>query len=243
MTNTKAGAASALGLTLGLAAAVGANAQGTTPAVLEQARTFLPDVEPPPREFATAEAHYRYLYEQADGGTEHTMATIPVWDGLWGSGNNTMPNIFLENGTLATAWSPGAKIKPGVLTPAYEQHFSERRAEIEQYGQQRYDRLTNCEYPGAALVVGALYQGVRQYAEADVADERLHERNPPHLHRRGARQYRRKAFGDGRQYRILGQRQTRDLDQVGKPCRLRARHASDQQPIRDGRNLAAKIRR
>jgi hypothetical protein len=121
--------------------AAGATAQ-------EQAALPLPEVEPPPRDFATAEEHYAYLLEQANGGTDHTMATIPVWDGLWGSGNNTMPAIFLENGTLATAWSPGAKIKQGVLTPAYEQHFRERRAEIEEYGQQRYDRLTNCEYPG-----------------------------------------------------------------------------------------------
>ena len=34
------------------------------------------------------------------------------------------------------------------MTPLYEQHFRERRAEIDQYGEQRYDRLTNCEYPG-----------------------------------------------------------------------------------------------
>jgi hypothetical protein len=114
----------------------------------EQAQLPLPEVERPPKDFATAEEHYDYLREKANGGTQHTMATIPVWDGLWGSGNNTMPAIFLEDGTLATAWSPGAKIKEGVLTPAYEQHFEERRAEIEEYGQQRYDRLTACEYAG-----------------------------------------------------------------------------------------------
>jgi hypothetical protein len=128
-------------------------AQGTNEAsavAREQARGALPAVELPPKNFATAEEHYNYLLEQADGGTQHTMATIPVWDGLWGSGNNTMPAMFLENGTLAVAWAPGAKIKEGVLTPAYEEHFRERRAEIEQYGQQRYDRLTNCEYAGAA---------------------------------------------------------------------------------------------
>ena len=109
----------------------------------------VPTVEPPPRDFKTAEEHYDFLLERANGGTKHTMQTIPVWDGLWGSGNNTMPAIFLENGTLANAWRPGAtKIKEGVLTPPYEQHFRERRAEIDQYGEQRYDRLTNCEYPG-----------------------------------------------------------------------------------------------
>jgi hypothetical protein len=77
------------------------------------------------------------------------MQTIPVWDGLWGSGNNTMPAIFLEGGTLANAWRPGATtVKEGVLTPPYEKAFRERRAEIDKYGEQRYDRLTNCEYPG-----------------------------------------------------------------------------------------------
>jgi hypothetical protein len=109
----------------------------------------VPGVEPPPRDFKTAEEHYEFLLERANGGTTHTMQTIPVWDGLWGSGNNTMPAIFLEGGTLANAWRPGAtKVKEGVLTPLYEQHFRERRAEIDEYGEQRYDRLTNCEYPG-----------------------------------------------------------------------------------------------
>lgn len=108
----------------------------------------LPAVERPARDFATAEAHYRYLLEQADGGTEHTLATIPVWDGLWGSGNNSMPSLFLEGGTLMSALGPGGTVKEGVLTAPYEEHFKARRAEMVEYGQQRYDRLTNCEYPG-----------------------------------------------------------------------------------------------
>jgi hypothetical protein len=116
--------------------------------VNQQASLPQAKVELPPKEFATAEEHYNFLLERAHGGTKHTMSTIPVWDGLWGSGNNTMPAIFLENGTLANALSPGGAVKEGVLTPAYEQHFRERRAEMEKYGQQRYDRLTNCEYAG-----------------------------------------------------------------------------------------------
>ena len=108
----------------------------------------LPPVEHPAREFATAEEHYRYLYERAGGGTAHTMATIPVWDGLWTSGNNTMPSLFIENGTLMHAISPGGQVRRGVLTPPYERQFIERREEMLEYGEQRYDRLTNCEYPG-----------------------------------------------------------------------------------------------
>lgn len=117
-------------------------------AVDAQAMLGLPAVERPARDFATAEAHYRYLLEQADGGTEHTLATIPVWDGLWGSGNNSMPSLFLEGGTLMSALGPGGTVKEGVLTAPYEEHFKARRAEMVEYGQQRYDRLTNCEYPG-----------------------------------------------------------------------------------------------
>jgi hypothetical protein len=141
----------ALGTALWLAAALGvAHAQSTQRSATadEQARLPMPQVEAPPKPFKTAEEHYKYLLEKAHGGTKHTMSTIPVWDGLWASGNNTMPQIFLVNGSLATAFRPGATVKEGVLTPPYEKHFKERRAEVEKYGEQRYDRLTNCEYPG-----------------------------------------------------------------------------------------------
>jgi len=109
-----------------------------------QSLSELPPVEPPPRSFATAEEHYQFLLKRAGGGTTHTMATIPLWDGLWGSGDNTMATLFLEGGSRRE----GGTVKEGVLTPAYEAHFRARRQEIEEYGQQRYDRLTNCEYPG-----------------------------------------------------------------------------------------------
>jgi hypothetical protein len=113
-----------------------------------EALTFMPAVEQPPRNFETSQAHYEYLLEQANGGTQHTMSTIPVWDGLWSSGRNTMGEIFFEEGLAAYVLSPGGTIKENVLTPAYEEHFRARRAEMNEYGEQRYDRLTNCEYPG-----------------------------------------------------------------------------------------------
>ena len=133
---------------VGLAAAQAQSRTAADAVAQEQAALPMAELELPPKSFKTAEEHYRYLLDKAHGGTKHTMATIPQWNGLWASGNNTMPAIFLEGGTLATAWAPGAKVKDGVLTPAYEKQFKERRAEIEEYGQQRYDRLTNCEYPG-----------------------------------------------------------------------------------------------
>lgn len=110
----------------------------------------LPAVEPPPRAFATAEEHYTYLLEQAGGGTQHTMETVPQWDGLWTGGRNTTTSLFLEGGGggFAAMTGVGLAIEEGVLTPPYEQQFKERRAEIDEYGEQRYDRLTNCEYPG-----------------------------------------------------------------------------------------------
>ena len=111
---------------------------------------FDPVVEYPAKNFATAEEHYNYLLEEAEGGTQHSMGTIPVWDGLWSPGYNSMPSLFLEGGSMAVAMSPGGVVKEGVLTPAYEEQFRQRRAEIETYGRQLYDRLTTCQYPGTA---------------------------------------------------------------------------------------------
>ena len=108
----------------------------------------LPAVEPPPREFATAQAHYEYLLEAADGGTSHTMATIPQWNGLWTSGRNSMPTIFLEGDDVRGGLGPGGTVIDGVLTPPYEVHFKARRAEMEIHGEQLFDRLARCEYPG-----------------------------------------------------------------------------------------------
>lgn len=109
----------------------------------------LPAVEQPAKPFKTAEEHYKYLYDKAHGGTQHTMADIPVWDGLWTSGDNSMPGLFLEGKvSMALSFQPDAEVKEGVLTPPYEKQFKERRAEVRKYGEQRYDRLTNCEYPG-----------------------------------------------------------------------------------------------
>ncbi len=107
-------------------------------------RVPLTAVEPPPRDFATAEEHYLFLLEEADGGTVHTMATIPVWDGLWVPDGDTVASLFLDGGNRRG----GGTVREGVLTPAYEEQFKERRQEMADFGRQRYDRLTRCEYPG-----------------------------------------------------------------------------------------------
>src|SRR5204862_493753 len=107
----------------------------------------LPEVEQPPRKFATAEEHYNYLLKQANGCTKHTMQTIPQWSGLWTSGRNSMVGIFMEGGTMG-GLGAGGTVKKGVLSPAYEKQFLERRAEMVKVGEQPFDRLANCEYPG-----------------------------------------------------------------------------------------------
>ena len=104
--------------------------------------TFM--IETLPEEFATAEDHYRYLYDRADGGTTHTMATIPVWEGLYVPAGDTITALFLDGGTRRA----GGAVREGVLTPPYEAQFKARRQEIADNVRQRWDRLTRCEYPG-----------------------------------------------------------------------------------------------
>jgi len=116
--------------------AVSANAQivGFTGQVLE--------IEPPDREFATSDEHYRYLLDKADGGTQHTWDTLPRWDGLWDTAGNNHMDAFIEGGLR------GGTVKKGVLTPAYEAAYIERWRQQQEEGQVRYDRLTHCEPAG-----------------------------------------------------------------------------------------------
>ena len=97
---------------------------------------------PPPKEFATSEEHYAYLLEQAKGGTKHTLATVPRWDGLWNTAGNTHMDAFVD--------APGftGKVREGVLTPEYAVAYKERWREQTELGEVQYDRLTHCEPPG-----------------------------------------------------------------------------------------------
>lgn len=99
-------------------------------------------VVPPPREFATSDEHYAYLLEQAKGGTKHTLATVPRWDGLWQPAGNTHLEAFIDG--------PGfqGKVREGLLTPEYEAAYKERWREQTELGQVKYDRLGHCEPPG-----------------------------------------------------------------------------------------------
>jgi hypothetical protein len=97
---------------------------------------------PPPMEFASSEEHYAYLLKQADGGTQHTLQSVPRWDGLWQTAGNTAMDSFVD--------APGfsGKVREGVLTPEYEAAYKERWREQVELGQVKYDRLTHCEPPG-----------------------------------------------------------------------------------------------
>lgn len=97
---------------------------------------------PPEREFTTSDEHYQYLLERANGGTQHTMETIPQWDGLWNTAGNNHMELFVEGGLR------DGKVIEGVLTPEYEVAYKERWRQQVEEGEVRYDRLTHCEPAG-----------------------------------------------------------------------------------------------
>src|SRR5688572_22835883 len=74
----------------------------------------------PPKAFATSDEHYKFLLDRAKGGTKHTLASVPRWDGLWNTAGNTHMNIFID--------PPGftGKVRAGVLTAPYEAAYRER---------------------------------------------------------------------------------------------------------------------
>src|SRR6187549_3825772 len=71
-------------------------------------------VVPPPQAFASSDEHYKSLLAQAKGGTKHTIASVPRWDGLWVTAGNTHMDIFIDPPGFA------GKLRPNVLAPPYE---------------------------------------------------------------------------------------------------------------------------
>ncbi len=146
---------STLGLLMALGFASHAFAQATDPSLATPQSEFkpmpLPPVEAPAQAFKTAEEHYSYLLKQAKGGTKHSATTLPTWEGLWTPGPNTIAQTFLESGAFSgsgTLRAGGGAVRKNVMTPPYEKQFTERRAEVDKFGQQVFDRLTRCEFPG-----------------------------------------------------------------------------------------------
>jgi hypothetical protein len=129
-------------------AGIGAVALGLAPVAHAQGGSFGGGFGPPlqtvkpPREFASSEEHYQYLLEQANGGTKHTLATVPRWDGLWQPAGNTHLEMFIEGQGFQ------GSIREDVLTPEYLAAYRERWREQTELGQVKYDRLGHCEPPG-----------------------------------------------------------------------------------------------
>ena len=83
--------------------------------------------------FSSAEEHYTFLLEQADGGTRHTRTTLPDWSGIWlgGAGMSSMRHPV-----------------DAALTPDYQAGYDELLRQMEDDGQIDFDRLTDCEPTG-----------------------------------------------------------------------------------------------
>jgi hypothetical protein len=74
-----------------------------------------------PYPFATAEQHYQAWLDEANGGTSHTLETLPDWDGLWGGGGSWLGSRNIQASTIA-----------GALTPQYQEYYVEQvKAEAE----------------------------------------------------------------------------------------------------------------
>jgi hypothetical protein len=74
-----------------------------------------------PYPFKTSEEHYQAWLKKANGGTTHTLATLPDWDGLW----NGTPTWLDSNGIQASTMA-------AALTPQYREYYVQQvKAEAE----------------------------------------------------------------------------------------------------------------
>jgi len=87
-------------------------------------------VVPPPKRFASAEEHYKFLFAQANGGTKHTLTSLPDWSGIWQSGIATMSMRHPVDAPLSAQ---------------YRANYDEKQRQEKELGEVYYDRLTHCE--------------------------------------------------------------------------------------------------
>ncbi|MGH9254108.1 MAG: hypothetical protein ACRD3C_06010 [Vicinamibacterales bacterium] len=75
-----------------------------------------------PYPFRTSREHYQAWREKAEGGTKHTAATLPNWDGVWtGGGATWLDSDDIQASTVAAA-----------LTPQYREYYVQQaKAEAE----------------------------------------------------------------------------------------------------------------
>jgi hypothetical protein len=74
-----------------------------------------------PYSFRTSEEHYQAWLKKANGGTTHTLATLPDWDGRWSAGSTWLDSRGIQASTMAAA-----------LTPQYREYYVQQvKAEAE----------------------------------------------------------------------------------------------------------------
>jgi len=74
-----------------------------------------------PYPFKTSEEHYEAWLAAADGGTQHTVATLPNWDGIWSSSKSWLDSDDVQASTIVSA-----------LTPQYRDYYVQQvKAEAE----------------------------------------------------------------------------------------------------------------
>src|SRR5687768_2390243 len=74
-----------------------------------------------PHPYRTSDEHYQALLAKASGGTRHTLATLPDWDGLWAAGRSWLDSRDVQTSTIAAA-----------LTPQYREYYVQQvKAEAE----------------------------------------------------------------------------------------------------------------
>lgn len=130
-----------------LAAAIGC----TPPATAQQPAPIPFEIVPPPQAFKTSTEHYQYLKRLHRGGTRHTPESVPKWEGVWQAGWNSIARGSVSPffaGQPPAGLAAGGEVAKGVLSPAYEAAFVQRREGMKRFNQQPYDRLTACEPAG-----------------------------------------------------------------------------------------------
>src|SRR5262245_28303193 len=65
-----------------------------------------------PYAYRTSWEHYQAWLKRADGGTKHTLATLPDWDGSWRTGATWLNSGDIQASTIAAA-----------LTPQYREYY------------------------------------------------------------------------------------------------------------------------
>ena len=158
-------------------------------------------VVPPPKAFATSDEHYKYLLAQAKGGTKHTLASVPRWDGLWVTAGNTHMDIFIDPPGFAGKVRAGradAALRSG-LQGALAAAAGAGRGPVRSSDALRAARVS-------AVAARAVLARVHQSAARVVPDQRFRAGDPPRLHRPGAQERVRHALLVRRHDRVLGRR-------------------------------------